>query len=88
MAGIHIRPEVTGTPCRACIEAKNLLMLAGGSEIMNLFNHIGKVIAMDSLDEALDKVSREINKQINQAAARFKIVQSIKVAQLKEEIEE
>ena len=33
VAGIHIQPEVADTPCVACIKAKNLLLLVGGTEV-------------------------------------------------------
>ena len=85
-AGVHVKPEVTGTLCIACIKAKNLWMLVGGSETTNLFNHVGKVTATDSWDEALDKILRGISEQISQAAERFKIAQRIRVVQLKVEI--
>ena len=67
VAGVHVKPEVAGTPCVACKNSKNLLRIRGGSEITNLFNNIGKVTVTDSWEESLDKVSREISEQINQA---------------------
>ena len=52
-AGAHNNPEVAGTPCVACIKAKMLLMLVGGSQIATQVNHISKVTATDSWDESL-----------------------------------
>ena len=56
MAGVHVKPEVAGTLCVACIKAKNLLLLAGGIEVKKLFNLISKVRVTDSWEESLDKV--------------------------------
>ena len=34
-AGVHVKPKIAGTLCVACIKAKNLLLLAGGTEVKN-----------------------------------------------------
>ena len=63
--GANDNPEVAGTPCIACRKSKNLIMLVGGSEVKTLFNHVRKVIATDSWNKALDKISRGIRSQTN-----------------------
>ena len=42
-----------------------------------LFDHVGMVANTDSWEETLEKVSRGIKQQTNQAAARFKLMQKM-----------
>ena len=75
IAGQHARPEVVGTPCRACVKSKHLLKLVGGPEVKTLYTHVGKVTAMDSWNQTTVKITRGIKGQTNQASARFKLMQ-------------
>ena len=76
VAGVHASPEIAGTPCQACEKAKNILLLVGGEEVRTLFDHVGRVQDTDSWKETLGKVSKGIRQKINQAAARFKLMQN------------
>ena len=77
VAGDHANPEVGNTPCSACKKAKNMLRLVGGEQVRTLFDHVGMVEDKHSWTEALEKVSKGIQKQTNQAAARFKLMQKM-----------
>ena len=77
VAGDHTNPEVVGTPCGACVKAKNMLRLVGGDQIRTLFDHVGTVLDTDSWLESLAKVTAGIKGQTNQAAARFKLMQKM-----------
>ena len=65
-AGAHDRPEVAGTPCGVCIRTKHLLKLVGGPEVRTLYTHVGKVIATDSWQETVVKISRGIKGRARQ----------------------
>ena len=76
-AGAYDKLEVAGTPCGACIRSKHLLKLVGGPEVKTLYTHVGKVTVTDSWDETVVKILRGIKGQMNQAAARFKLMQRL-----------
>ena len=71
----HDNPEVAGMPCVTCRKTKMLMVLVGGSEVKRIFNHIRKVTETDTWNEALGKILKQIEGQINQAADRFKSMQ-------------
>ena len=77
VAGDHANPELADAPCSACKKAKNMLRLVGGEQVRTLFDHVGMVEDKHSWTEALEKVSKWIQKQTNQAAARFKLMQKM-----------
>ena len=77
VAGDHADPEVVDAPCSACKKAKNMLRLVGGEQVRTLFDHVGMVEDKHSWKEALEKVSKGIQKQTNQAAARYKLMQKM-----------
>ena len=60
--GVHDDPEVRGTPCAACVKAKNMLRLVGGNEVRTLFDHVGMVEDTDNWQESLEKVSQGRNR--------------------------
>ena len=55
--------------CGGCKKAKAYLKLIGGSEMKNLFEHVGKVVAEDIFDEAITKIKDGMTCQTNQATA-------------------
>ena len=63
--------------CRACGQAKAFLRMAGGDEMVTLFDHVGMVVEGDTMDEAINKIKNGIRKQTNQATARFKLFQQM-----------
>ena len=77
VAGDHADPEVVDAPCSACKKAKNMLRLVGGEQVRTLFDHVGMVEDKHSWEEALEKASKGIKKQTNQAAARYKLMQKM-----------
>ena len=77
VAGVHANPEVADNPCAASLKAKNMLRLVGGDQVRTLFDHVGMVVDTDSWEGTLEKVSRGIKQQTNQAAARFKLIQKM-----------
>ena len=77
VAGVHANPEVANSSCAACLKAKNMLRLVGGDQVRTLFDHVGMVIDTDGWEGTLEKVSRGIKQQTNQAAARFKLMEKM-----------
>ena len=73
-AGVH---AATHTDCGACTKAKATLRLIGGEEMKSLFDHVGGVSDADTFEQAVNKVSEGIQKQTNQATARFKLFQQM-----------
>ena len=62
----HSDPEMAGMPCDRCRVTKSLLTLAGGTEVAHCVT-LGNVAETDSWEEALEKISRGIVSQTDQA---------------------
>ena len=63
--------------CEGCKQAKAFLRMAGGDEMVTLFDHVGMVVEGDTMDEAINKIKNGIKMQTNQATARFKLFQQM-----------
>ena len=66
VTGVHDDQEVPGTPCAACVKAKNMLRLVGGDEVRTLFDHVGMVKDTDNWQESLRFLKELRNKRIKQ----------------------
>ena len=63
--------------CEGCKQAKAFLRMAGGDEMVTLFDHVGMVVEGDTMDESINKIKNGIKMQTNQATARFKLFQQM-----------
>ena len=59
--------------CGGCKKAKAYLKLIGGSEMKNLFEHVGKVVGEDTFDKDITQIKDGIKCKTNQAIACFKL---------------
>ena len=59
--------------CNGCSRAKVMLELLGGKEVEYLYKHVGEIQEQDTFAETLQKIKSNIQKQTNQAVARFKL---------------
>ena len=53
--------------CATFKRANGMLVLIGGKEIDSLIKHIGKVVELDSYEQAVEKVKAGITAQTNQS---------------------
>ena len=69
--------EMVGTPCAECKKTRNWVLLMGGTEIKTLCNHVGNATETDNWPKRLEKISNGIRGQMNQAMARFELMQKL-----------
>ena len=62
----HNKPEIAGTMCAGCRNAKALLRLVGGAEVRMLLDLASRVTDTDSWEVMLTKISDRITRQKKQ----------------------
>ena len=57
-------------------EKKDLIVVEGGEDMANLFEHTGKVLETDTYEEAVEKIKAALRKRGNRTSAVFKLFNS------------